>query len=131
MTHHAAAALMCACVFFLQIDIVITCCSVYNPTPSMAACLVNKFGMRHDVLTYHLSGMGCSSSLVSIDMAKNLLKVNSSSALSVGLQICQRPAQYQACQPCPFCPEATDRVVHTSMQVFTEDGHRTILSQCT
>ena len=77
---------MCVCVSFRQIDIVITCCSVYNPTPSMAACLVNKFGMRHDVLTYHLSGMGCSSSLVSIDMAKNLLKVSSSPALSVGLQ---------------------------------------------
>ena len=85
--------------FSLQIDIVITCCSVYNPTPSMAACLVNKFGMRHDVLTYHLSGMGCSSSLVSIDMAKNLLKVSSSPALCAGLQTCQRPARRKACQP--------------------------------
>ena len=81
---------MCAC--SLQIDIVITCCSCYNPTPSMAACLVKKFGMRHDVLTYHLSGMGCSSSLVSIDMAKNLLKVRRPLLLCTGLQTCQRPA---------------------------------------
>ena len=81
----------------MQIDIVITCCSVYNPTPSMAACLVNKFGMRHDVLTYHLSGMGCSSSLVSIDMAKHLLKVQHPPALCTTLQMCQRPAQCQAC----------------------------------
>ena len=50
-------------------------CSCFAPTPSMAACLVNKFGMRKDVLTYQLAGMGCSSSLVCIDMVKRLLKV--------------------------------------------------------
>ena len=49
-------------------------CSCFAPTPSMAAMLVNKFGMRHDVLTYNLSGMGCSSSLVCVDMASHLLK---------------------------------------------------------
>ena len=40
----------------------------------MAAMLVNKFKMRNDVLTYNLSGMGCSSSLVCVDMASHLLK---------------------------------------------------------
>lgn len=40
----------------------------------MAAMLVNKFHMRDDVLTYNLSGMGCSSSLVCVDMASHLLK---------------------------------------------------------
>lgn len=58
-----------------QIDCVIVSCSCYAPTPSMAACLVNKFRMRRDVLTYHLAGMGCSSSLVCVDLAKRLLKV--------------------------------------------------------
>jgi len=40
----------------------------------MAAMLVNHFHMRDDVLTYNLSGMGCSSSLVCVDMASHLLK---------------------------------------------------------
>ncbi len=40
----------------------------------MAAMLVNHFHMRDDVLTYNLSGMGCSSSLVCVDMAGHLLK---------------------------------------------------------
>ncbi len=40
----------------------------------MAAMLVNKFKMRNSVLTYNLSGMGCSSSLVCVDMASHLLK---------------------------------------------------------
>ena len=58
-----------------QIDIVITSCSCYVPTPSMAACVVNKFKMRHNVLTYHLGGIGCSSSLVCIDLVQRMLKV--------------------------------------------------------
>ncbi len=58
-----------------QIDIVVVSCSCYAPTPSMAACLVNKFGMRADVLTYQLAGMGCGSSTVCVDMVKRLLTV--------------------------------------------------------
>jgi hypothetical protein len=42
----------------------------------MAAMIVNHFKLRRDVLTYNLSGMGCSSSLICIDMVKHLLKVN-------------------------------------------------------
>ena len=59
----------------MQVDIVIVSCSCFAPTPSMAAMLVNHFKMRRDVLTYNLSGMGCSSSLICVDMAKHLLKV--------------------------------------------------------
>lgn len=58
----------------LQIGIVMVSCSCFAPTPSMAAMIVNRFKMRPDVLTYNLSGMGCSSSLVCVDMAKHLLK---------------------------------------------------------
>ena len=66
---------VCACA---QIDIVVVSCSCFAPTPSMAAMLVNHFKLRRDVLTYNLSGMGCSSSLISIDLVKHLLKVGSS-----------------------------------------------------
>ena len=59
----------------VQIDIVIVSCSCFAPTPSMAAMIVNHFKLRRDVLTYNLSGMGCSSSLICVDMVKHLLKV--------------------------------------------------------
>ena len=62
--------------YVAQVDIVIVSCSCFAPTPSMAAMLVNHFKMRRDVLTYNLSGMGCSSSLICVDMAKHLLKVH-------------------------------------------------------
>ena len=36
--------------------------------------LVNRFRMDSNVLTYSLAGMGCSSSVVCVDMARHLLK---------------------------------------------------------
>ena len=61
--------------YAMQIGIVIVSCSCFQPTPSMAAMVVNRFKMNEDVLTYSLGGMGCSSSLICVDMAKHLLKV--------------------------------------------------------
>ncbi|KAF4689430.1 inositol polyphosphate kinase kcs1 [Perkinsus olseni] len=57
-----------------DIDILIVNCSMVSPTPSLCAMLVHKFGMRSDVLTYNLSGMGCSANGISIDLAQRLLQ---------------------------------------------------------
>ena len=59
-----------------DIDILILNCSLFNPTPSLSAMLVNKYKMRSSVKTYNLSGMGCSAGLISIDLAKDLLQVH-------------------------------------------------------
>ena len=56
----------------------IVSCSCFNPTPSLAAMVVNHFDMKESTLTYNLGGMGCSSSLVSVDLAKHLLQARAS-----------------------------------------------------
>lgn len=61
-----------------EIDILIINCSLFSPTPSLCALVASKFGMRSDVQTYNLSGMGCSASLISINLAKDLLQRRSS-----------------------------------------------------
>eukprot|EP01113_Clastostelium_recurvatum_P001596 TRINITY_DN1064_c0_g1_i4.p1 TRINITY_DN1064_c0_g1~~TRINITY_DN1064_c0_g1_i4.p1 ORF type:complete len:504 (+),score=167.57 TRINITY_DN1064_c0_g1_i4:16-1527(+) len=66
-----------------EIDILIVNCSLFNPTPSMAAMIMNKYKMRSDTLSYNLSGMGCSASVVSIDLAKHLLQVKRNSTAVV------------------------------------------------
>jgi predicted naringenin-chalcone synthase len=48
-------------------------CSLFSPTPSLCAMVSSHFGMRSDISTFNLSGMGCSASLISIDLAKQLL----------------------------------------------------------
>jgi 3-ketoacyl-CoA synthase len=56
------------------IDILIVNCSLFNPTPSLTSMIVNHFKMKSSILTYNLSGMGCSAGLISIDLAKDLLQ---------------------------------------------------------
>ena len=56
-----------------EVDAVITSCSCFAPTPSMAAMIVNKFKMRKDCQTYSLAGMGCAASVLCADMAARLL----------------------------------------------------------
>lgn len=56
-----------------DIDILIVNCSLFSPTPSLCAMLINDFGMRSDILSYNLSGMGCSAGVISIDLAKRLM----------------------------------------------------------
>lgn len=56
-----------------EIDILVINCSLFSPTPSLCAMVTSHFGMRPDVATYNLSGMGCSASLISIDLAKQVL----------------------------------------------------------
>lgn len=58
------------------VDILVVNCSLFNPTPSLSAMIVNKYKMRSSVLTYNLAGMGCSAGLISIDLAKDLLQVH-------------------------------------------------------
>ena len=58
-----------------DIDIVICNCSLFNPTPSIAAMLMNMYKMKQTCKNYNLAGMGCSAGLVSIDLARDLLNV--------------------------------------------------------
>ena len=39
-----------------QVDILVVNCSLFCPTPSLSAMIVNRFGMRSDVLSYNLGG---------------------------------------------------------------------------
>lgn len=57
-----------------EIGILIVNCSLFCPTPSLSSMIVNKFGMRSDILSFNLGGMGCSASPISIDLAKRLLR---------------------------------------------------------
>lgn len=57
-----------------EIDILVINCSLFSPTPSLCALVISKFGMRSDISSFNLSGMGCGASLISVDLAKNLLQ---------------------------------------------------------
>lgn len=58
-----------------QIGVVIVNCSLFNPTPSLTAMIMNHFKMSSNVINYNLGGMGCSAGIVAIDLARQMLQL--------------------------------------------------------
>ncbi|WIA34976.1 hypothetical protein OEZ86_013257 [Tetradesmus obliquus] len=62
-----------------EIDILVTNCSIYCPTPSLASMLVNHFKMRQDIQSYHLGGMGCGNGVMALSLIRDLLQARPNS----------------------------------------------------
>ncbi|XP_004487838.1 probable 3-ketoacyl-CoA synthase 21 [Cicer arietinum] len=62
-----------------SIDILITNSSIFCPTPSLSSMVINKFKMRSNIMSFHLSGMGCSAGIIAVGLAKDLLRVHRNS----------------------------------------------------
>jgi len=79
-----------------EIDILVTNCSIYCPTPSLASMLVNTFKMRQDIQSYHLGGMGCGNGVMALGLIKDLLQVT-----NIGQrQVFQPDSKMQMCSVC-------------------------------
>ncbi|CAL0329238.1 unnamed protein product [Lupinus luteus] len=59
-----------------DIGILVVNCSLFNPTPSLSAMIVNKYKLRGNIRSYNLGGMGCSAGVIAIDLAKDMLQVH-------------------------------------------------------
>ncbi|KAI3880683.1 hypothetical protein MKX03_008094 [Papaver bracteatum] len=59
-----------------DIGILIVNCSLFNPIPSLSAVIVNKYKLRDSIKSFNIGGMGCSTGVIAVDLAKNLLQVH-------------------------------------------------------
>ncbi|KAF3590573.1 hypothetical protein DY000_02027870 [Brassica cretica] len=59
-----------------DIGILVVNSSTFNPTPSLATIIVNKYKLRENIKSFNLGGMGCSAGVIAIDDAKSLLQVH-------------------------------------------------------
>ncbi|KAH9696164.1 3-ketoacyl-CoA synthase 4 [Citrus sinensis] len=57
-----------------DIGILVVNCSLFNPTPSLSAMIVNKYKLRGNIRSFNLGGMGCSAGVIAIDLAKDMLQ---------------------------------------------------------
>ena len=74
---HIIRLVVCA----VQVDILVVNCSLFNPTPSLSAMIVNHFKMKSSIVSYNLSGMGCSAGVIALSLAQELLQVPDSRPL--------------------------------------------------
>ncbi|KAL3628064.1 hypothetical protein CASFOL_028166 [Castilleja foliolosa] len=57
-----------------EIDILVVNVALLSPAPSLASRIINHYKMRDDIKSFNISGMGCSGSLISINLVQNIFK---------------------------------------------------------
>ncbi|KAL4340829.1 hypothetical protein GQ457_08G003730 [Hibiscus cannabinus] len=62
-----------------DVGVLVVNCSIFNPTPSLSAMIINHYKMRGNVLSYNLGGMGCSAGIIAVDLARDMLQANPNS----------------------------------------------------
>ncbi|KAL6618758.1 hypothetical protein ACP70R_033897 [Stipagrostis hirtigluma subsp. patula] len=59
-----------------DVGILVVNCSLFNPTPSLSAMIVNKYKLRGNIRSFNLGGMGCSAGVIAVDLARDMLQVH-------------------------------------------------------
>ncbi|KAI3520050.1 hypothetical protein L1887_09271 [Cichorium endivia] len=59
-----------------DIDILVVNVSVMSLVPSLTSRIINHYKMREDIKCFNISGMGCSASLISINLVQNMFKTH-------------------------------------------------------
>ncbi|CAI0552393.1 unnamed protein product [Linum tenue] len=107
-----------------DIDILIVNCSLFSPTPSLSAMVVNKYKLRSNVKSFNLSGMGCSAGMISIDLARDLLQVHpNSNAVVVSTEIIT-PNYYQGKERAMLLPNCLFRMGGAAILLSNRRSHR-------
>lgn len=77
-----------------DIDALVVNVSMLSTIPSLAARVIRHYKMREDVKSYNLSGMGCSASVISIDVVRNIFKCSKNKYALVLTSECLSPNWY-------------------------------------
>ncbi|KAL9399973.1 hypothetical protein Peur_008934 [Populus x canadensis] len=59
-----------------DVGVLVVNCSIFNPTPSLSAMIINHYKMRGNILSFNLGGMGCSAGIIAVDLARDMLQAN-------------------------------------------------------
>uniref|UniRef100_A0A0E0HIL6 3-ketoacyl-CoA synthase n=1 Tax=Oryza nivara TaxID=4536 RepID=A0A0E0HIL6_ORYNI len=59
-----------------DVGVLVVNCSLFNPTPSLSAMIVNKYKLRGNIKSFNLGGMGCSAGVIAVDLARDMLQVH-------------------------------------------------------
>ncbi|KAI3459036.1 hypothetical protein Pfo_015699 [Paulownia fortunei] len=57
-----------------EIDVLVVNVALLSSVPSLTSRIINHYKMRDDIKSFDLTGMGCSASLISINLVQNIFK---------------------------------------------------------
>ena len=107
-----------------DIDILIVNCSLFSPTPSLSAMVINKYKLRSNIKSFNLSGMGCSAGLISTDLARDLLQFHpNSNAVIVSTEILT-PNYYQGNERAMLLPNCLFRMGGAAILLTNRSSER-------
>ncbi|KAL7588571.1 hypothetical protein Lser_V15G38261 [Lactuca serriola] len=66
-----------------DVGVLVVNCSIFNPTPSLSAMIINHYKMRGNTLSFNLGGMGCSAGIIAVDLATDMLQANTNNVAVV------------------------------------------------
>ncbi|XP_011007926.1 PREDICTED: 3-ketoacyl-CoA synthase 6 [Populus euphratica] len=107
-----------------DIDILIVNCSLFSPTPSLSAMIINKYKLRSNIKSFNLSGMGCSAGLISIDLARDILQVHPNSNVVVVSTEIITPNYYQGNERAMLLPNCLFRMGGAAILLSNRRSHR-------
>ncbi|KAK8550983.1 hypothetical protein V6N13_119480 [Hibiscus sabdariffa] len=64
-----------------EIDVLVVNVSMFAAVPSLSSRIINHYKMRSDIKSFDLAGMGCSASLISLDIIRNVSNLTRTSSL--------------------------------------------------
>ncbi|XP_039023499.1 3-ketoacyl-CoA synthase 19-like isoform X2 [Hibiscus syriacus] len=112
-----------------EIDVLIVTISMITSVPSIPARVINRYKMRDDVKVFNLTGMGCSASVVAIDLVNNLFRTYKNSNSIVVSSESLSPNWYRGKERSMMLPNILFRVGGCSLLLTNKSSlkHRAIL----
>ncbi|KAJ6848816.1 putative 3-ketoacyl-CoA synthase 6 [Iris pallida] len=106
------------------INAVVVSCSIFSPAPSLSTMIVERYGLRSGTRSFNLSSMGCGGSIVSVDLARSLLRAHpDSTALVVGAEIIT-PCYYSGSHRSMQVPNCFFRMGGAAVLLSNRGTHR-------
>ncbi|KAL1150298.1 hypothetical protein V6Z11_A10G248100 [Gossypium hirsutum] len=116
-------------VFPSEIDVLVVTISMISSVPSIPARVINRYKKREDVKVFNLSGMGCSASVIAIDLVNHLFQTYKNQFAIVVSSESLSPNWYVGKERSMMLPNILFRIGGCSLLLKNKRGlkHRAIL----